>query len=299
MLNKKGLGKGFESLLPPRPTKSDDIPKTTAETSAPNNTNALKTVAIENISPNRQQPRTVFDDDRIKELANSIKEDGILQPLIVSPPMNGYYELIAGERRLRASRLAGLTELPVIIKDVDPTTNLVLSLIENIQRQDLNPIEEANSYNELIDNFSLTQEEVAKRVGKSRVAVANSLRLLKLPQTIKDDLSAGRYSPGHARALLGANSIQEQLKLREWIIKHTPSVRQVEEIVTEKKENNTSARDKSKHLTPQLNLVLEKIRQTLGTKVKISPNTKGGGKITIDYYSWQELDKIYQQLGCR
>ncbi|MFH1874593.1 MAG: ParB/RepB/Spo0J family partition protein [Pseudomonadota bacterium] len=287
MLNKRGLGRGFESLLPPAQT---------APNNASENTNPLQTVPIENIVPNRLQPRTIFDDDKIRELANSIKEDGILQPLIVSPPTNGRYELIAGERRLRASRLAGLAEVPVVIKDVDQTTTLVLSLIENIQRQDLNPIEEAVSYNELIENFNLTQDEVAKRIGKSRVAVANTLRLLNLPQTIKDDVSAGRYSPGHARALLAANGVQEQLKLREWIIKHTPTVRNVEERINIAKQTSNTAQNKTNSVSPQINTVLEKMRQTLGTKVKISTNRKGGGKITIDYYSWQELDNIYRRV---
>lgn len=283
MQTRKGLGRGFDSLLPP-PTINNE--KTSSGT---------HTVPTDSIVPNRLQPRTIFDDEKIRELADSIKEEGILQPLLVSPLPDGRYELIAGERRLRASRIAGITEVPVIIKKADETGMLALSLVENIQREDLNAIEESIAFQELIEKFGLTQEEIAKRVGKSRAAVANSLRLLKLPQVVKDDIACGKYSPGHARALLTAEGIHEQLKLREWIVKNTPTVRDVERKVGTGNEDSSKIKNK-KEPSPQISSIVNRIREKLGTKVKITENRKGGGKLLIDYYSWQDLDRLYLLL---
>lgn len=284
MQPRKGLGRGLESLLPPQPT-----------TPLKTESGGLTALPIENIVPNRLQPRTVFDDEKIRELANSIREDGILQPLIASKLPDGRYELIAGERRLRASKIAGLTEVPVIIKSADETQMLVLSLIENIQREDLNPIEESAAYQDLIEQFDLSQEEVAKKVGKSRATVANSLRLLKLPQVIKEDLACGRYSTGHARALLATNSIHEQLKLREWIVRTTPTVRSVERKVNDLKAGGRSKKFKE-DIPSQVTFIIDRMREALGTKVSLSRNRKGGGKLVIDYYSWQDLDRLYRRI---
>lgn len=284
MQTKKGLGRGFDSLLPPPQTLK-----------AEKETGATNTVPIDSIVPNRLQPRTIFDDGKIRELADSIKEEGVLQPLLVSPLPDGRYELIAGERRLRASRLAGKTEVPVIIKKADDTGMLALSLVENIQREDLNAIEESIAYQELVEKFGLTQEDIAKRVGKSRAAVANSLRLLKLPQVVKDDVACGKYSPGHARALLTVEGIHEQLRLREWIVKNTPSVRDVEKKAGLKNEDSLKNKTQ-KELSPQISSIVNRIREKLGTKVKITENRKGGGKLLIDYYSWQDLDRLYLLL---
>lgn len=284
MQQRRALGRGLESLLPP-PTQMKEPPRS-----------GLKTIDIELVVPNRLQPRTVFDDEKIRELAESIKEDGILQPLIVSPLPDGRYELIAGERRLRASRIAGLAEVPVVIKSVDQAGLLALSLIENIQRQDLNPLEESRAFQELVDQFGMTQEDVAKRVGKSRAAVTNSLRLLKLPTVVQEDVSAGRYSAGHARALLGAQGIHEQLKLREWIVRATPTVRGVERKVQGDRGPKAGNKPEAPALPPQLQSIVERMRELLGTKVAITPNSKGGGKLVIDYYSWQDLDRIYIRL---
>lgn len=284
MQPRKGLGKGLESLLPPPPVSTSK-----------EDSQSFKTLPVEKIVPNRLQPRTVFDDEKIRELANSIREDGVLQPLIVSPLPDGRFELIAGERRLRASKIAGLTEVPVIIKSADETQMLVLSLIENIQREDLNPIEESTAYQELIDQFDLSQEDVAKKVGKSRASITNSLRLLKLPQVIKDDIASGRYSTGHARALLSTESIHEQLKLREWIVKTTPNVRSVERKVNDLKEGGRPKKT-LETLPSQVTFIIDRMRETLGTKVSLSRNRKGGGKLVIDYYSWQDLDRLYRRL---
>lgn len=280
MQSRKGLGRGLESLLP-------------APVAITANNNAgLQTLPIDQIIPNRLQPRTIFDDEKIRELADSIREDGIIQPLIVSKLPDGRHELIAGERRLRAARIAGLTNVPVVIKAVDQAGMLALSLIENIQREDLNPIEESLAYQELTQQFGFSQDEIAKRVGKSRVSVANSLRLLKLPQVIKDDVASGKYSAGHARALLTTDSIHEQLKLREWIVKTTPTVRSVERRVTNIKNGGA----KTKNEAPaQVSTIVSRMRESLGTKVKIV-NTKKGGRLIIDYYSWQDLDRIYRRI---
>lgn len=284
MQQRRALGRGLESLMPPSISSQDTSQK------------GLQTVSLESIIPNRLQPRTVFDDEKIRELADSIKEDGIIQPLIVSPLADGRYELIAGERRLRAARIAGLAQVPVVIKSVDQSDMLVLSLIENIQREDLNPIEESCAYQELIEQFDLTQEEVAKRVGKSRVAISNSLRLLKLPSVIQDDVAAGRYSAGHARAILSTEGIHEQLKLREWIVRTTPTVRGVEQRVNRYRNGNQRVKLRISNTSAQLSSVVEKMRDSLGTKVNIIPNRKGGGKLVIDYYSSQDLDRIYQKI---
>jgi len=186
--------------------------------------------------------------------------------------------------------------VPVVIKSVDQTDLLSLSLIENIQREDLNPLEEARAYAELLEQFHLTQEEVAKRVGKSRVAVANTLRLLKLPTVVQDDVASGRYSAGHARALLGAEGIHEQLKLREWIVKTTPTVRNVEHRVGNIKSNQKQSPAKTINLPAQLSSIMERLCESLGTKVFVSQNRKGGGKLIIDYYSWQDLDRLYRKM---
>lgn len=285
MQQKRGLGRGLESLMPP------PVMSTTTETK----NRSLQTIPLDQIVPNRMQPRTVFDDEKIRELADSIREDGILQPLIVSPLPDGRYELIAGERRLRASRLAGLTEVPVVIKSVDSAGMLALSIIENIQREDLNPIEESRAYQELIDQFGLTQEDVAKRVGRSRVAVANSLRLLRLPRVVQEDVSSGKYSAGHARALLSVEGMHEQLKLREWIVRTMPTVRHIEKKVQGFK--GEAAKPKTKNeLSAQLTSIVQRLKESLGTKVAVSQDKKGGGKIVIDYYSWQDLDRLYRQI---
>lgn len=284
MQQKRGLGRGLESLIPPPVALPDTKPK------------GLQTISIDNIVSNRLQPRTTFDDEKIRELVDSIKEAGIIQPLIVTPLPDGRFELIAGERRLRASRIAGLAEVPVVIKNVDQSGILALSIIENIQREDLNPLEESRAYQELIDQFGLTQDNVAKRIGKSRVSVANSLRLLRLPRVVQDDVASGKYSAGHARAILAVDSIHEQLKLREWIVRTTPTVRHVERKVGSLKNVTVKTKPKGAELPAQLSTIVQRMRESLGTKVSILQNKKGGGKIAIDYYSWQDLDRLYRQI---
>jgi ParB family chromosome partitioning protein len=277
---KRGLGRGLESLIPPpvvEPAREGG---------------GFHMVPTDSIIPNRQQPRTVFDEEKLRELAESIKEQGIIQPLVVAETSSGRYELIAGERRLRAARLAGLESVPVVIKEVDDAGMLELSIIENIQREDLNPIEEARAYQELILQFQGTQDEVAKKVGRSRVAVANSIRLLRLPQVIQDDVAAGRYSAGHARALLAIEGLHEQLKLRERILRELPTVRDIEKMVQSYAAGGMKRPRRRAALAPHVCEIADRLKQLLGTKVQIMPSG-AGGKVVIEYYTAQDLDRIY------
>ncbi|MBT3181516.1 MAG: ParB/RepB/Spo0J family partition protein [Deltaproteobacteria bacterium] len=280
---KRGLGRGLESLIPPPVEKSSEMDR------------KMRTLPIEQITPNRLQPRTVFDEEKIRELANSIKEQGIIQPLAVSPIREGKYELIAGERRLRASKLAGLTEVPVFIKSVDDEQLLALSLLENIQREDLNPIEESRAYQELVEQFDYTQEEVAQKLGKSRSAVANSLRLLKLPHLIQEDVANERYSSGHARALLSLGSLHDQLKLREKMMHELPTVRDIERMVHEFSNGKKKKAQKKTILSAHMNDLIEKMKQALGTKVKVEQKGNSG-KVIIEYYNAQDLDRIFRSI---
>lgn len=280
---KRGLGRGLESLMPP------------SVENVLNEAEGFHMVHVDSISPNRLQPRTAFDEEKIRELADSIQKQGVIQPLIVAPKSNGGYELIAGERRLRASRAIGLERVPVIIKTVDEEEMLALSLVENIQREDLNPIEEAQAYRELVEQFGHTQDDVAAKVGKSRVAVANSMRLLKLPKVIQDDVAGGRYSAGHARAMLAVESLHRQLKIRERVIREMPTVRDVEKMVQYYIGGGRKATRLRERLPAQMNEIVETMKRTLGTKVQLV--TRGsGGRLIIEYYSDQDLDRIYRAI---
>lgn len=281
---KRGLGRGIESLIPP-PIAVEEKGQGLG----------VNMVPIDSIIPNRLQPRSVFDEEKIRELADSIREEGILQPLLVSPAERGRYELIAGERRLRAARMAGLGEVPVVIRKADEEGLLALSIVENIQREDLNPLEEAKAYSELAEQFGFTQEDIAKKVGKSRVAVANSLRLLGLPIVIQEDVAGGRYSAGHARAILAVEGLHERLKLRERILREMPTVRDVEKMVQSHRNGGRGPRHRRMALSSQVADLIERMKRALGTKVTIQPSGRGG-RLIIEYYSPQELDKIYRRI---
>ena len=281
---KRGLGRGMESLIPP--------PVVGAAAAEEKN---FRKVPIDSVVPNRYQPRTVFDEDKIRELAESIREQGLIQPLIVTKMGDGRFELIAGERRLRASRQAGLEDVPVVVKDVDDEGLLALSIIENIQREDLNPIEEARAYKELMDQFGCTQDDVAKKLGKSRSAVANGVRLLTLPRVVQEDVAGGRYTAGHARAMLAIESLHDQLKFRERIIREMPTVRDVEKMVQSYVGGAKKNARKSPALTTQMNELVETMKGKLGTKVELLPKGSGG-KIVIEYYTAGDLDRIYRQI---
>lgn len=283
MQSSKGLGRGLDSLIP----MSDG----TETTSRPNNTkDTINELRVSEIIPNPHQPRKNFNEESMKELAHSIKLHGIIQPLVVSKE-NDKYILIAGERRLRASRLAGLEKVPVILRSTEEQERLELALIENLQREDLNVLEEAFSYKKLMDEFNITQEEVSRKVGKSRSAVANILRLLGLPVEVKRGLREGLITEGHARAILSLSNIEEQLALYSAIISGKLNVRQTEL----KAKGNKGERPEVLGLSIELKNLEGEFTKTIGSKVKIQK--KGvGGKIIIEYYSDEELERIARKI---
>jgi ParB family chromosome partitioning protein len=252
---------------------------------------------IEEIIPNRSQPRKHFDESKLQELAESIKEKGILEPLIVRKTDQGY-ELIVGERRWRAAQKAGLKEVPVVVKEAEGREALEISLIENLQREDLNPIEAAEAFKHLIEEFKISQEDLSKRIGKDRTTIANTLRLLKLPIEIRNQLLQNRITSGHARAILSLESKEKQKELCALIIKKGLSVREAEALAkrwSEKPKKSITAVKKKGDLESQLNSLQDSLRKYLGTKVQI--NQKGNrGKIEIEYYSNQDLERIVEAI---
>ncbi|MBI2975269.1 MAG: ParB/RepB/Spo0J family partition protein [Deltaproteobacteria bacterium] len=296
MQQRKALGRGLDSLIPAI-EKNSEAGKLVSSVVNTNIGDRVKNISVDLIVPNRVQPRKVFDEEKINELAASIKTQGIIQPLIVTPAAGGRYELIAGERRLRASKAAGLSEVPVVIKNVDTEGMLEMSLIENIQREDLNPIEEASAIKELIEQFNYTQDEAATDLGKSRAAIANSLRLLNLPKIIQDDVASGRLSAGHARALLSVQNLPDQLRLREKILNSQLTVREIEMMVQGIKPKESRSARKAAPLSPQMKFILDEITKKLATKISLMPDReKKGGKILIEYYTPQDLDRIYNVI---
>lgn len=279
-----GLGKGLDALIPP---------------SSPST--GIRRVALDAIVPNPRQPRTFFDADALQDLANSIREVGLIQPLIVqqmseaSSAGTPRYQLIAGERRWRAARLAGLQHVDVIVKDVTPQEMLELALVENIQRSDLNPLEEANAYQQLIEEFGMTQEQVAERVGRSRVSVANTVRLLRLAQEVKDALSEARISEGHARALLMLEEEEEQVLALHAIVKRQLSVRQTEELTRRLQASSEAGPSQTQTRSPETEAIERDFRESLGTKVELL-NSRKGGKLVIHFYSDEELQGIYDRF---
>ena len=283
-MNRKALGKGINALIP-------DF-----EIGVPQSNGGAGTgeLLIDEISPNKLQPRKYFDDDKLDELVHSIRENGVIQPVVVQKAKGNRYELIVGERRWRASKKAGLKKIPAIIRDVSDTESLELAIIENIHRQDLNPIEEAEAYSRLANEFGLTQEKLAKRLGKSRVAITNTLRLLKLPQGVKQELIGGSLSMGHARALLGLDSPKEMELVRGEILKNDWNVRQTESRVRQQKSAPVPKVQENKKNVFIKNLETD-LERRLGTKVEIAPRSKGG-KVVITYYSNDDLERIRSMI---
>jgi ParB family chromosome partitioning protein len=256
-------------------------------------------VAVDAIVPNQRQPRTYFNEVAVNELADSIREVGILQPLVVRPLSEGRYELIAGERRLRASKLAGLEMVPVVVRSADDRGSLELALIENLQREDISPLESAKAYRKLMDEFSLTQEQVSARVGKSRVAIANTVRLLKLPERILEALEKGELTEGHARALLGLPNQAIMLAVFEQIQLRGLTVKDVEKLASETSDGKPKTRrvrtvvDNS---DPNWRALKENLAMSLGAPVKLE-GTERGGRIIIDFFSEEDLLRIADALG--
>lgn len=275
-----GLGKGLNAIF--------------IENDSEDN-NGSVTLKISEIEPNRSQPRKEFDEKALSELAESISKHGLLQPLLVRPLPLGSYQIVAGERRYRACRMAGITEVPVIIRELGDTETMEIALIENLQREDLTPIEEALGYKALIDEHGFSQEDVAQSVGRSRPAIANSLRLLKLPQSILDLVSDGKISAGHARALLTLEDEKLMQELAEEIIKKDLSVRQVEKICKQKpKPEKEEIPEKKPSFYSMVELALN---ESLGRKIKVSKNKgKQGGILQIEFYSDEELTELSNKL---
>lgn len=287
MAVRKGLGKGLDSMIP---EQIENNKKNNEE-----NVSRETLININEIEPNKSQPRKNFDEMALNELADSIKQYGIIQPLILQK-MNKGYEIIAGERRWRAARIAGLKKVPAIIKEYTSQEIVEIALIENIQREDLNPIEEAIAYQRLIQEFDLKQEDVADRVSKSRTAVTNSMRLLKLDQRIQEMLIDEMISSGHARALLGIEDKEKQYNAACKVFKDKLSVRDTEKLI----KDLLKVKEEQKETTIDINNQLvyrdieEKIRSIMGTKVSIKSNKNNTGKIEIDYYSMEELERILE-----
>ncbi|MFZ4507974.1 MAG: ParB/RepB/Spo0J family partition protein [Fimbriimonas sp.] len=253
-------------------------------------------VPLDAIEPNLRQPRRHFDAAALEDLASSIRQHGVIQPLLVRPLTEGRYELIAGERRLRAAKIAGLTVVPVIVRSAGNQNSLELALIENLQREDIGPVECALAYRRLIDEFGITQEQAADKVGKSRTAVANTLRLLKLPAKILDGLAEGKITEGHARALLGIPNEAHQLVVYDAILERNLTVREVERLAqATPREKPVKAKDTAK-LDPNMRALQELLSTTLGSPTRILPG-EVGGKLQIEYYSDEDLQRILEVLG--
>ncbi|QQE74452.1 ParB/RepB/Spo0J family partition protein [Brevibacillus composti] len=273
----RGLGKGLNALITSNMIEEEEH---------------VSEIQVSDIRPNPYQPRKEFDPTAIEELAQSIQEHGIIQPLIVRKSIKGY-ELVAGERRLRAAKSLGLKKVPAVVKDYTDQQLMEIALIENLQRENLNPLEEAEAYEKLLSHHSYTQEQLSKKVGKSRPHVANMLRLLQLPESIRKMVSAAQLSMGHARALLSVEKEPLQLQLAQEVVKKGLSVRQLEELAKQASVSRETTKKKPLKKEPQLIQIEERLRSRLGTSVKIKKGTKRG-KIEIDFYSQEDLQRILE-----
>lgn len=293
----KGLGKGLDALIAPSTTVKVKESIGNSQDNTTSGKDAETMVKITMVEPNREQPRKNFDEDALLELSESIKQFGLLQPILVQDRKT-YYEIIAGERRWRAAKMAGLKEVPVIIRDLTEQEIVEISLIENIQREDLNPIEEALAYKRLLTEFNLKQDEVAERVSKSRTAVTNSMRLLKLCDEVQQMIIDDMISTGHARALITIEDAEQQYMIAQKIFDEKLSVREVEKLV--KDLNKPAKVKKVVHTDKSLEIIYqdmeEKMKQALGTKVAIASKGGGSGKIEIEFYNHDDLEKITDKL---
>ena len=281
MAQRKALGRGLNALLGTPDLETDQ----------------LREIDTDRIIPNSHQPRKNFDEDALNELANSIREHGIVQPIVVRPLDDGFFELIAGERRWRASQRAGLARLPAVVREAGDDSALELALIENLQREDLNPMEEAQAYERLITDFGLTQEEVARRVGKNRATIANMLRLLRLPPEVQQWLRENRLTTGHAKALLSLSDLDAILDSAKKIIQGSYSVRQAETLVA--RYANSPLKDDPAGgrgaVDPNVKAAIHALEQALGTKVTVQ-ESGGKGKIELHFYSFEEMNRLYEGL---
>lgn len=300
MAAKRGLGKGLDSLIPAAATPKKSTEATSKNAKEEFNGEAIVNVKIGKLKNNENQPRKKFDDDAIEDLADNIKQYGIISPLVVQD-RGSYYEIIAGERRWRAAMKAGLKEVPVVVKNYTELEIAEISLIENIQREDLNPIEEALAFRRLIEEFKLKQDEVAERVSKSRTAVTNSMRLLKLDDRVQQMIIDDQISTGHARALISIEDKEKQYEIAQKTFDEKLSVREIEKMV--KSLGSTKVKKEPAKIDKSMEAIYrnieEQLKQKLDTKVSISPSSKndGSGKLEIEFYSHDELEKIMDLLN--
>ena len=292
----RGLGKGLDLMIPNLVGEKKEKKEVVKKQEESGEKGPETIVKITRVEPNREQPRKHFDEDALQELADSIKQFGLLQPILVQDRKD-YYEIIAGERRWRAAKLAGLKEVPVIIKNYTEQEIVEIALIENIQREDLNPIEEAQAYKKLLTEFNLKQDEVAERVSKSRAAVTNSIRLLKLGEKVQQMVIDDMISTGHARALLAVDDLDEQYNLAQKIFDEKLSVREVEKLVKNLHKAPKPKKADDKTLQVIYQDIEEKLKQKLGTKVSIAAKGEGAGKIEIEFYSHEDLDRLIDMMG--
>mgnify|MGYP000341113820 FL=1 len=301
MPQKRGLGSGIDVLIPKaKGTKKEEEKKKIVKEVVKEVVKELETIPINKIEPNQSQPRKYFNEDSLQELADSIKQHGLIEPLIVQKGKKGFYQIIAGERRWRAAKIANLKEVPVVIKDYTKQEVMEIALIENIQREDLNPIEEAEAYDSLIKEFHLKQDEIAEKVSKSRVAITNALRLLKLDERVRTMLVEDKLKSGHARALLAIENNDLQYETAVQVFDQKLSVRETEKLVkkillpkAEKKEDEKNNDEQMKTIYQNFE---EKLKMIMGTKVNINHGKKGKGKIEIEYYSPDEFERIMELM---
>ncbi|SHK51553.1 chromosome partitioning protein, ParB family [Alicyclobacillus tolerans] len=277
VLSKRALGRGLDSLIPLHETSADSI----------------SSIDIRDLRPNPYQPRRVFDDDKLQELANSIREHGILQPIVVRKSAIQGFDIVAGERRFRAAKLVGLHVVPAIVRDLTDIQLMEIAIIENLQRADLNPLETAEAYVQLIERCGYTQEQLAKRIGQSRSHIANMMRLLQLSPLVREYVSRGTLSMGHARALLAIQNKEEQEQIADLAVKQEWSVRKLEAMIYEPKKTKNVSRETKIH--ERFKHYEEQVRQYLGTSVRIQSG-KNKGKIEIEYFSEEDLERILQLL---
>ena len=298
----RGLGKGLDALfgdmeVSVEPSSKEEESSAVHDIEAAETHEGIKYIDINNIKPNANQPRKTFDEGKLEELADSIREHGLIQPLVVRKSTNGY-EIVAGERRWRAARKIGIKEIPAIVRELSDEENMLLAIIENMQREDLDPIEEAEGISQMIETYGLSQEQVSKSLGKSRPYITNQLRLLKLPEEIRKMVSDGRLSSGHVRALITIDDEEKQIKLAVQAVEQGLSVRQVEALAKANK-NVKKSKTAKKKKSADVKRVEEDLKVALGTKVNLNQNGKKG-KIEIEFYSKDELERLielFKSLG--
>ncbi len=290
---RRALGRGLDALIPGAGTSPAKVAP-----SEPEDVGAHEgRLDVSQLRPNRRQPRTEFGEESLEDLASSIRVQGILQPILVRPLGDDEYEIVAGERRYRAAQRAGLHEVPVVVRELNDAESLEIALIENVQRDDLSPLDEARAYQQLIDDFAHTQDEIAERVGKSRPTIANALRLLRLPEAVQQELNRGHLTAGHARVLVSIDGEEAQVRAMRQILTRELSVREAEQIGAAKRKASGKGRGKVATADLHRQALERDLTTSLGTRVRVRPRGKKGGTIEIEYYSDDQLDGLITRLG--